>query len=197
MWTDALKPCNSGISTEVLLFSELGHALVHHYRVFQRGAAHVFLRRDYLTRLRVFVSQATAMGQCGQPDDTRPSSPGPASLGSPKTIQQRDSDGESPQKTRRMTGRVCATCVQDISAGVLSPVALSDRDPDAIVYDCRPPVLPVSIRMRGPPGPCVVVSSASSSVAAPPGEVGSAGVSLPDQGAASALASTSFGDPGG
>ena len=33
-WTDALKPCNSGISTDVLLFSELGHALVHHYRVF-------------------------------------------------------------------------------------------------------------------------------------------------------------------
>ena len=42
-WTDALKPCNSGISTDVLLFSELGHALVHHYRVFQRGTAHVSL----------------------------------------------------------------------------------------------------------------------------------------------------------
>ena len=30
VWTNALKPCNSGISTDVLLFSELGHALVHH-----------------------------------------------------------------------------------------------------------------------------------------------------------------------
>ena len=100
--------------------------------------------------LRVFVSQATAMGQCGQPDNTGP-----------------------------------------------SPPALSDRDPDAIVYDCRSPVLSVSIRMRGPQCPCVVVSAVSSNIAAPPGEVGSAaGVSFPDQGAASALASESFGDPG-
>ena len=78
---------------------ELGHALVYYYRVFRRGAAHVSLRRDYLTRLRVFVSQATAIGQCGQPDDTGLSSPAPASSVSPKTIPQRDSDKESPRKT--------------------------------------------------------------------------------------------------
>ena len=41
IWTDALKPCNSGISTDVLLFSELGHALHHHYRVFQ-GASPMY-----------------------------------------------------------------------------------------------------------------------------------------------------------
>ena len=47
--------------------------------------------------------------------------------------------------------------VEDISADVLSPVGVSDRDPDAIVYDCRPPILPVSI-MRGPRAPCIVGS---------------------------------------
>ena len=78
------------------------------------------------------------MGQCGQPDDTGPSSPAPASSGSPKTIRQRNSDEESPRKTRCMTRWLRSTHVQDISAGVLSPVALSGRDLDVIVHDCHP-----------------------------------------------------------
>ena len=32
--SDALNPRISGVSTDVLLLSECGHALVHHYRVF-------------------------------------------------------------------------------------------------------------------------------------------------------------------
>ena len=34
MWCDALKPRISGMSTDVLLFSESGAPLIHHYRVF-------------------------------------------------------------------------------------------------------------------------------------------------------------------
>ena len=45
--TDALKPCHSGISTNVLLFSEMSLALVHHYRVFRKGLPHISFRRDY------------------------------------------------------------------------------------------------------------------------------------------------------
>ena len=68
-------------------------------------------------------------------------------------------------------------------------MAVSDRDPDAIIFDCRPPILPVSIRMSGPQAPCVV-SAASLSLAAPPGEVGSeAGVSSTERGAASVSSS--------
>ena len=37
IWADALKPCYSGVSTDVLLFSEIQLSLVHHYRVFRRG----------------------------------------------------------------------------------------------------------------------------------------------------------------
>ena len=142
VWSDALKPCYLGISTDVLLCSELGHVLV------PEGATHISLRRDYLTWLRVFVSQATAtaMGQCGQPDDTGLH----LLLRRVRALRKHDSDEESPRKTRRMTRRGRSTHVQDISAGVLSPVAISDWDPDTIVYDCRPPVLPVSIRMKGP-----------------------------------------------
>ena len=48
MWSDALNPRISGVSTDVLLFSECGHALVHHYRVFTKGISHVSLRGSYL-----------------------------------------------------------------------------------------------------------------------------------------------------
>ena len=77
------------------------------------------------------------------------------------------------------------TRVQDISAGVLSPVAVSDQTPGTIIYDCRPPILPVTVRLRGLRGPCVVRSTASSSLAAPPeGEDLVAGASVPDPAAA-------------
>ena len=36
-WSDALNPRISGVSTDVLLFSECGAPLVHHYRVFAKG----------------------------------------------------------------------------------------------------------------------------------------------------------------
>ena len=40
IWVDALLPRHSGVSTEVLLFSELQSALVHHYRVYRKGLPH-------------------------------------------------------------------------------------------------------------------------------------------------------------
>ena len=58
IWADALRPCHSGISTDVLLFSEIHLSLVHHYRVFRRGLSH--FRRDYLERLRISVHQSSA-----------------------------------------------------------------------------------------------------------------------------------------
>ena len=72
-WTDTLKPSNSGISTDVLLFSELGLPLVHHYRVLQKGTSHVSLRGDYLTRLRTFVTQSAAMSRWGHSTTIRAS----------------------------------------------------------------------------------------------------------------------------
>ena len=161
IWTDALRPCNSGISTDVLLFSELGHDLHHHYLVFQGASPHVSLRRDYLTQLRVFVSQASAMDRCGQCSDTGLSSPAPAS---PRSVRQHDMGTESPRKSRRTSRRVRLTRVQDLSSHVLSSVTVWG----AIIYDCRPPILPVTVQLRGVWGPCVVRSAVSSSLAALP-----------------------------
>ena len=80
----SLKPCHSAVSTDVLLFSEINLSLVHHYRVFRRGLPHYAFRKDYLSRLRVFVSQASAMDQCGLV------SPVPGSSGSLRNVRPGD-----------------------------------------------------------------------------------------------------------
>ena len=41
VWSDALSAQHSGISTDVLLFSDIHLSLVHHYRVYKRGLPHI------------------------------------------------------------------------------------------------------------------------------------------------------------
>ena len=63
----------SGVSTDVLLFSECDAPLIHHYRMFAKGISHISLRRSYVTKLQT-----------------------------PRSIRQRDPDDESPHcKARR------------------------------------------------------------------------------------------------
>ena len=167
IWADALKPCHSGVSTDVLLFSEMNLSLVHHYRVFQRGLPHFAFRKEYLSRLRVYVSQASAMAQCAL------SSPVPASSSSPRNVHTYDVDTGSPRKTRRVRRRMHPTRVRDFPVCVPSPVTADQAVRElvgAVVYDCRPRVLPVSIWLRDFRRPSVVRPAASSNLAAPPAE---------------------------
>ena len=55
VWTDSLKVAHSGISTDILLFSDLNLSLTHHYRVHKRGLPHVAFRKDYMSRLRALL----------------------------------------------------------------------------------------------------------------------------------------------
>ena len=52
LWTDSLRIEHSGISTDMLLFSEVGMPLTQHYRVYKGGLPHAVFRTDYLPRLR-------------------------------------------------------------------------------------------------------------------------------------------------
>ena len=52
LWTDSLRIEHSGISTDMLLFSEVGMPLTQHYRVYKGGLPHTVFRTDYLPRLR-------------------------------------------------------------------------------------------------------------------------------------------------
>ena len=164
---DALKPCHSGVSTDVLLFSEAQLALVHHYRVFRRGLPHQAFRRDYLTRLRVFISQASALAQSGLKSLV------PGSSDSPRNVRPCDTETKSHRKTRRVRHWMRPTRLQEDPVHVLSPVTVDQTVQDltgAVVYDCRPRLLPVSITLQDCLRPSGVRPAASASLAAPSAE---------------------------
>ena len=130
-----------GVSTDVLLFSEINESLVHHYRVHKRGLPHLTFQRDYLTCLRVFVSQAAALSQG---DMVSPVYPSPVPTSHACSSEQ---ESVSPQKTRRAHRRICPIRVLEKSVGVGPPTWTVQDVSDltgAVVHDCRPPLLPVS-----------------------------------------------------
>ena len=51
VWSDSLKQQHSGISTDILLFSDINLSLVHHYWIHKRGLPHVAFRRNYMSQL--------------------------------------------------------------------------------------------------------------------------------------------------
>ena len=55
LWMDSLRIEHSGISTDMLLFSEVGMPLTQHYRVYKGGLPHAVFRTDYLPRLRTLL----------------------------------------------------------------------------------------------------------------------------------------------
>ena len=56
VWSDAWSAQHSGISTDVLLFSDIHLSLVHHYRVRKRGLPHIAFRKNYLfTTTRLII----------------------------------------------------------------------------------------------------------------------------------------------
>ena len=186
-WTDSLKPCHSVVSADVLLFSDIGLSLAHHYRVYKRGLPHLAFRKDYLTCLRVFVSQSTALAQC---DMVSPGPPGSVSVCHARSSEQ---ESESPRKTRRARRRMKPTHVHDEPVGVESPTLTVQDIPDqtgAIIYDCRPPLLPVSLRLKDIGLLPRTRPVASASLAAPPPEDsmviggGPEGVAIPELGVA-------------
>ena len=156
---------NSRISTDVLLFSDINLSLTHHYGVHKRGLPHIAFRNDYLTRLRVFMSQAARSRR-----DMMSSVPsGPVSTCHARSAEL---ESESPRKTRRARRRMWPVRVLEESVGELPTLTVQDPSDlqGTIVYDCQPPLLPVSLRLEdiGPLSLRRTVVSAS--MAVPPQE---------------------------
>ena len=140
VWTDSLTPRHSGISTDVLLFSDIGLSLVHHYRVHKRGLPHIAFRRNYLSQLRALLPLPTFLPTTGGSPDTTCSSL-LCAAGSPDVV------GASPRPSRcairlRRPVRIMESPVQNVPLlMVQDPLAAAG----AVVLDCRPPLLPVSM----------------------------------------------------
>ena len=145
VWSDSLADQHSGISTDVLLFSDIHLSLVHHYRIHKRGLPHVAFRQNYMSQLRALLPLPAVPPAVGVvlPDSSNSGSLCPA--GSPEVV-----DG-SPRTTRRAFRR--RRPVRVMEPPVVNIPVLMIQDPLAaaaeVVLDCRPPLLPVSMDVSG------------------------------------------------
>ena len=69
VYTDSMTSRHSGISNDVLLFSDIGLSLVHHYRVHKRGLPHVAFRKNYLSQQRALIPLPTVLPIAGGSPD--------------------------------------------------------------------------------------------------------------------------------
>ena len=163
-WSEPLKRI-SGVSTCLLLYSECGHPLVHHYRVSTKGISHF----SYLDDIRTFIMQSEAVGRWGQDKDTAQLSPVHRGSAAPRSIRQRDSDEESPCCKARQAR---SPRKMDVPAVPMSSTSVSSRDLHSLIYDGRPAIMPVSIRMVDLVGDDAIMSVDLPSVIAHPGKDG-------------------------
>ena len=77
-------------------------------------------------------------------------SPVPSNPVSMRHARSAEQNSESPRKTRRARSRMRPVRVLEESVGELPILTVQDPSDlqDAIVYDCRPPLLPVSLRLE-------------------------------------------------
>ena len=144
VYTDSLTSRHSGISNDVLLFSDIGLSLIHHYRVHKRGLPHVAFRRNYMSQLRALLPLPTVLPIEG-------GSPNPTCSSLPCAVESPDVVCASPRPSRRTIGRRRPIRVME------SPVQIAPRltvqDPlaaaGAVVLDCRPPLLPGAMDVSG------------------------------------------------
>ena len=139
VWSDSLAAQHSGISTDVLLFSDIHLSLVHHYIIHKRGLLHIAFR---LSALLPLPAVPPAVGVVS-PDFYSSSSLCPA--GSPEAMDS------SPRTTRRAFRhrrpvRVMEPPVENIPVLMIQdPLAAAG----VVVIDCCPPLLPVSMDISG------------------------------------------------
>ena len=95
---DSLTSRHSGISNDVLLFSDIGLSLVHNYRVHKRGLPHVAFRRNYMSQLRALLPLPTVLPIAG-------GSPDAACSTLPCAAESPDVVCASPRPSRRAIGR--------------------------------------------------------------------------------------------
>ena len=100
VWSDSLKQQHSGVSTDILLFSDVNLSLIHHYRIHKRGLPHVTFKRNYMSQLRALLPLPVA-----QPTNGVLSllSTGPGSL---RQASSAELVGESPRRTRHAKRRM-------------------------------------------------------------------------------------------
>ena len=158
-WHKALKPQVSGVPTDVMLFSESGSSLVHHYRVFGRSAAHASLHGMYMAKLRSFTvrAEAEAKWEAGLLPIQKTQIQLPAVSATLRSIRPRGSDDEAPVCKARQavspvipevsTSTASSTIVSSVTSysGTATSYDLPAPRQRSILYGGQPPMLLVLI----------------------------------------------------
>ena len=141
-YAESLSPKRSGISNDVLLFSEVGLMLVHHYRVHSAGQPHAMFRGKYLAQLRLLLLTGT----------TTPTPERPLGNASPQVTHMSGITDDSCSRPRPPGRRRRSQRWIQNTATHVAP-RLTEQDPrmaaGAVVFDCCPAVLPVSVDVSG------------------------------------------------
>ena len=141
VYMDSMTSRHSGISNDILLFSDIGLSLEHHYQVHKRGVPHVAFRRNYMAQLRALLPlPAVPSTEGGSPD------PGCSSVGdSPDVV------GASSRPSRRAFARRRPARVRETPRQIAPRLTEQDllATAGAMVFDCRPQVLPGAIDVSG------------------------------------------------
>ena len=129
----------------MLLFSDIHLSLVHHYRIHKCGLPHIAFRRNYLSQLRALLPLPAVPPVVGvvSPDSSSSGSLCPA--GSPEVMDR------SPRTIRRAFRRRQLVLVMEPPVENVLVLMIQDSlaAAGAVVLDCRPPLLPVSIDICG------------------------------------------------
>ena len=89
VWLDSLAANHSGISTDILLFSDIHLSLTRHYRVYKNELPHNTFKKYYLTQLHISMSQGA--GQSRR-DPISPVASSPVSTHHARAAEQRRPD---------------------------------------------------------------------------------------------------------
>ena len=121
------------------MFSDIHLLLTHHYRVHRCGLPHIAFRKDYLARLRGLVTQAV--------DQSRRDTIFlvVSSLVSSHYARSVEQDSDTSRLSQMRPVRILQELVGDLQ--VVTAQEASDMQ-GALVYDCRHPLLPVSLRLE-------------------------------------------------
>ena len=135
VYTESLTSRHSGILNDVMLFSDIGLSLVHHYRVHKRGLPHVAFWRNYMSQLHVLLPLPAVLPiEGGLPDPTCSSLP--------CAVECSDVVCASPRPSRGAIGRRRPIRVMESPVRIAPRLTVQDPLAAAVVLDCRPPLLP-------------------------------------------------------
>ena len=147
-YAESLSAQHSGISNDVLLFSEVGLSLVHHYRVHKVGRPHAMFRGKYLTQLHALLPAARSLTLHDHSDRGRAIQhcrPAVTSTTS-QTDGLCDTPRPGPGRRQRQQGQI-----RDMPAQIAPQLTEQDTRmaAGAMVFYYRPALLPVSVDVLG------------------------------------------------